>query len=143
MATFDDFINAWTIREWEVPADPPGPIPSNGFVRGQALGIMAFLDEKTDPGARIYDLTWKDGNGKDCRMTLPFHENGTLHHSNIPVFFAGLPVLAEVTLSIEADGSLTGTFGPPQSSDPASWGDGNTGTFIADANPGDDERAAT
>jgi len=136
MAKFEDFVREWYITDWQI--EGSGPIPRGGFALG-TLNIVAPI--ATSPGTpKAADLAWRNEGGQDCVLRgISFkEEDGTLHDPKILVYFGGLshPITVAVTLAIGKGGVLRGQFqhsGPPQ--------DGNTGTFIADADPPSDGRS--
>ena len=110
----------WTLRSWTILGS--GPIPSGGFVEGGALLIGISANQST-----ACDLHWLDAASNQSFLRgLPFG-NGE-PQDRVQVSFGGVTVTCTVTLSLDA-GVLTGELftGSP--------GDGNTGTFVADANP--------
>ncbi len=123
MTTIDQFAipEGWKIISWDVPSEPLGPIPSDGFAVGGTLLIGVSANQSP-----ACDLAWLNSESKQCSMTnLPFLDNKL--NGSVRVSFGGVIVPCIATLSLEDD-VLTGVF-------TVVLGDGNTGTFVADANP--------
>jgi hypothetical protein len=123
MATIEQFAipQGWRITSWQL---TPGPgIPPNPFV----LYGTVLIGVAQDP-IPACDLSWLNSAGEQCSITkVPFQE-GKLLAGILPVTFGGLTVDCAVTLSFDV-GVLSGLLA-------SLGGDGNTGTFAADANPG-------
>jgi hypothetical protein len=123
MTTIEQFAipQGWNITSWDVPSDPLGPIPSDGFAVGGTL--LIGISANQSPAC---DLAWLNSESKQCSMpNLPFLDSEL--KGSVRVSFGGVIVPCIATLSLEGD-VLTGVL-------TVAFGDGNTGTFVADANP--------
>jgi hypothetical protein len=113
----------YLFKYWYV--EPGGPIPTDGIRVGDIL-----WSEQPDKSALARKLSWRDGA---CFMSLPFDTQ----HPAVEVDFGNGTIPCYVDLEVLDDGSLKGTL-TPKPPDDGGVGDGNTGTFIAEAHPGVD-----
>jgi hypothetical protein len=113
----------YTITSWEVTG--VGPIPLDGFKEGDILS-----SEQPDVRVRARKLSWRDGA---CSIeSLPFDIPSPV----VDVIFETGSVPCYVEL-VRQNGKLEGTLRAKL----LGVGDGNTGTFAADAHPGIDGSA--
>jgi hypothetical protein len=129
MTSLSDYIKprGWSTKNWGV--DKEGPIPGNAF---PFQGILLIGQV---PGALAVNLSWLNEAGQHCWIEgIPFLEDGSLSMNDISVGFGNTPGNSPITLGTVTfyikDEELHGTLTSP------GYGDGNTGTYVADANPG-------
>jgi len=120
----DPFVGQWKITDCEVKGDK-GSIPMDTFV----VGTLLTISEAASKGC--YDLDWPGGHIENLPLV-----DGQLEALIIPVTFrqggtVGCCVTVGLDTSDPRKSPLTGTLSIP--------GDGNTGTFAADAHPGTTE----
>jgi len=116
------FVGKWTITDWK-----------NGFLPATVFEVdKTVLTIGGDAPDVACDVDWHDQDELPCAMkSLPFDAwNAQLTAELFAVGFGQGPVVCSVTLSLTAPRKLKGCFKIP--------GDGNTGTFAADAHPGID-----
>ncbi|MEO6195838.1 MAG: hypothetical protein ABIS20_22690 [Thermoanaerobaculia bacterium] len=132
MLGIESFAKKWNIVSWVPPTS--GPIPRNGF---KDLSTVSITILSTPPGGTSgCDIAWQNSEGEPCSMSLLL-QDGSLKGS-VSVQFGGLAVDCQVTITLEGQ-QIRGMLDPT----PIDGSSGNTGTFVADANPGDDELAST
>jgi hypothetical protein len=118
-------IGDWIIKKWDVHGQ--GPIPENAFENEGFLKIV-----KRDDGG--CDLYWQNGRPCSIKGLPPIDERfKCLQASGIEVSFGAAPIPLQVCIKlVESSGQLALLQGDFHTLP----GDGNTGTFIAHANPG-------
>jgi hypothetical protein len=135
MQDVEPFAKRWHNVSWIPPTS--GPIPRNGFKDRSTL----LISIRPTPlgGTPSCDIAWQNSADESCAMSLPL-QDGSLKSGSVPVKFGGLALDCKVTITLEGH-QIKGILRPTLASDfPI---DGNTGTFIADANPPNDGLAST
>ncbi len=136
MLGIEPFAKKWHIVSWVPPTS--GPIPRNGF---KDLSTVSITILSTPVGENTgCNIAWQNSEGEPCSMSLSL-QDGSLKGS-VSVKFGGLAVDCQVTITLEGH-QIRGMLDPSLASPTSVDGSGNTGTFVADANPGDDGLAST
>ncbi len=134
MPSAKPFEKKWHNVSWVPPT--LGPIPRNGF-KDRGTVSITILSTPLD-GTQACDIAWQNSADEECSMSLPL-QDGSLKGS-VSVKFGGSAVDCRVTVTLEGH-QIKGVLKPSTASHPSI--DGNTGTFIADANPPNDGLAST